>query len=54
MQTASLRKPEEEMQQSLRGSPKMAGLSTYEYKVDGGLRYYCGQPNSKNIDESSV
>ena len=31
---------EEEMQNSLKGPPKMAGLSSFEYQMDS-LKYHC-------------
>ena len=37
-------------QTGLKGAPKLAGLSSYEYSVDGNLRYHCSQPSESQID----
>ena len=34
--------------------PKLAGLSSYEYAVDGGLRYYCAEAQEEHLDEATM
>jgi hypothetical protein len=48
------KKNDESLQQGLRGVPKLAGLSSYEYAVDGGLRYYCAEAQEEHLDEPTV
>lgn len=41
-------------QSELHGTPKMAGLSSYEYAVDSNIRYHCSTVNIENVDEIMI
>ena len=45
---------EEQLQQGLKGGPKMTGLSSYEYAVDGGVAYCCAEPKPEHLDEPTI
>ena len=52
---AARKQPEEQLQQGLKGVPKMAGLSSYEYTMtDGAVRYHCAEPKPENLDEPTI
>ena len=44
----------ENSQSALLGPPKLSGLSTYEYAVDGLLRYHCAEMKPEHVDVQSV
>ena len=44
----------EPTQSELKGTPKLAGLSSYEYAVDSSIKYICSKVNTENIDEEMI
>ena len=45
---------DETLQSGLKGTPKMAGLSIYEYQLDQGLRFSCEQPKAEVLHENTI
>ena len=49
-------KKQENQQEALKGVPKMAGLSSFEYSTGAevGLKYHCAIAKEENIDEKTI
>jgi hypothetical protein len=49
-------KKQEHLQESLKGVPKMAGLSSFEYSTgaETGLKYHCALVKEENIDDKTI
>lgn len=46
----------EQMQESLKGLPKMAGLSSYEYQTgaESALRFHCAMAKAEHVHEPTI
>jgi hypothetical protein len=47
---------QENLQAALKGVPKMAGLSSFEYSTGAevGLKYHCGVAKEEDMDEKTA